>query len=131
MSIDPIADMLSTIKNAVAAGKEEVVMPYSGFKERLAKLLKAEGFISEVRKFKEQGSSRFFLAVKLACDDASRFKVHHIKRISRSRQRIYSASREISSPPLGIKVISTSKGLMTDREARKKHLGGEVIAEVW
>jgi small subunit ribosomal protein S8 len=130
MSIDPIANMLSAMKNAAAAGREEVVVPYSGLKEQLAKLLKKEGFALEVRKFKEKGSKRFSLAIKLARDDAGRLMIRHAKRISRPGQRIYSTSREIKAPPLGVKVISTSKGLLTHKEARKKRLGGEVVAEV-
>ena len=131
MSVDPVADMLSALKNAVKAGKEEVVVPYSNFKEQLAVLLKRQGFVSGVRKFKEKGSARFSLAVKLACDEEGNSKIRHLKQISRSGQRIYSPVAELRSPPLGIKIISTSQGLFTEKEAKKKRLGGEVIAEVW
>ncbi len=132
MSIsDPIADMLSAIKNAIRAGKEEVIVPYSNFKKRLVELLKREGFVAEVRKFKEKGSTHFSLAITLAYDEEGNPKISHLKRISKPGQRIYSSATKITSPPLGIKIISSSKGLLTDKEARKRRLGGEVIAVVW
>ena len=131
MSTDPVADMLSALKNAAKAGREESAVPYSNFKEQLAMLLKKEGFVSGVRKFKEKRSSRFSLAVKLAYDEEGNSKIRHLKQISRSGQRIYSPASELRSPPLGIKIISTSQGLFTEKEAKKRRLGGEVIAEVW
>lgn len=131
VSIDPVADMLSGIRNAVRAGKEEVVVPYSSLKEKLAALLRREGFVSEVRKFKEKRGSRLFLAIKLSYDEGGNPKVSHLKVISRPGQRIYSPAAELRSPPLGIKIISTSQGLLTEKEAKKRKLGGEVVAEVW
>lgn len=128
---DPTADMFSALKNAAKAGKEEVVVPYSNFKEQLATLLSREGFVLGVRKFKEKGSARFSLAIKLAHDEEGNPKITHLKRISRSGQRIYSPAAELRSPPLGVKIISTSQGLLTDKEAKRRHLGGEVVAEVW
>lgn len=128
---DPIADMLSAIKNAARAGHEEVVMPYSAFKEQLASLLRREGFLAEVKKFKEKGKARFFLAIKLAYGEEGESKINHLKRISRPGQRIYSPAAKLKSPPLGVRIISTSQGLLTDKEAKRRHLGGEVVAEVW
>lgn len=128
---DPIADMLSTVKNATKVGKGEVVVPYSNFKEQLAILLKREGFVAEVRKFKEKGRARFSLAIQLAYDKEGNPKIRHLKRISRSGQRIYSPASGLRPPPLGVKIVSTSQGLLTDGEARKRRLGGELIAEVW
>ena len=130
MSIDTIADMLSALKNAAAAGKTEVVVPYSRFKEQLAKLLESEGFAAEVRKFKEQGGSRFSLSIKLSCNSRGEPKIEQMRRISRPGQRIYLPYTKIKSPSKGVKIVSTSQGLLTDKQARKKHLGGEVIAEV-
>lgn len=128
---DPIADMLSALKNAAKAGRSEVVVSYSSFREQLAKLLKREGFIAEVRKIKEKGSTRFSLAIQLAYDEEGSSKIRYLKRVSKPGQRIYSSATDLRSPSLGIKVISTSKGLLTDNEARKRHLGGEVIAVIW
>jgi small subunit ribosomal protein S8 len=132
MSItDPIADMFSALRNAATAGREEVVVPHSKLKEQIANLLRREGFADEVRKFKEKGGPRLFLAIKLAIEKEGNAKMKHIKRISRSSQRAYSSASRLKSPPIGIKIISTSQGLLTEKEARKKRLGGELIAEVW
>lgn len=130
-SVDPIADMLSALKNAAKAGKEEVVVPYSKFKEQLAVLLKREGFVLEVKKFKEKESTCFSLTIKLDYDQKGDPRIRDLKRISRSGRRIYLPATKLRSAPIGIKIISTSKGLLTDEEARKRHLGGEVVAEVW
>lgn len=131
MVTDPVADMLSAMKNAAKAGKEEVVVPYSNFKEQLAKLLKRKDFISGARKFKEKGKTCFFLAIKLAYDEGGNSKISHLKRISKPGRRVYLPAGEIKPPPLGIKIISTSKGLLTDGEAKRRHLGGEIVAEIW
>jgi small subunit ribosomal protein S8 len=128
---DPIADMLSSVKNASQVGKEEVVVPYSRFKEQLASLLKREGFVSGVRKFKEKESSRYYIALKLTYDTEGRPKITHIRRISKPGQRVYASADVLKSPPVGIKVISTSQGLLTGRDARRKRLGGEEMAEIW
>jgi len=132
MSInDPVADIFSAIKNAAAAGHTEVVVPFSKFKAQLASLLKKEGFVTEVHKFKEKEGARFFLAIKPAYDEEGNSKISHLKRISRAGQRIYSPASKLKSPPLGIKIVSTSQGLFTEKEAKKKRLGGEVVGEVW
>jgi small subunit ribosomal protein S8 len=128
---DPIADMFSALRNAAMAGSEEVTVPYSRLKERIANLLKKEGFVDSVRKFKEKGSSRLSLAIKLTFNKEGNVKMTHIKRISRSSQRVYSSAPKLKSPPIGIKIISTSRGLLTEKEARKRQLGGEVMGEVW
>lgn len=131
MVIDPIADMFSALRNAAIAGRGEVVVPYSKLKGQLANLLKREGFVDEVRKFKEKGGARLFLAMKLAIEKEGSAKMKHIKRISRVSQRVYSSASKLKSPPIGIKIVSTPQGLLTEKEARKKRLGGELIAEVW
>lgn len=128
---DPVADMLSAIDNAAKVGKAEVVVPYSIHKEQLALLLKKEGFVAEVRKFKEKRSSCFSLAVKPAYGEKGKVKINRLRRISKPGQRIYSPASKLKSPSLGVKIISTSRGLFTEKEARKRRLGGEIIAEVW
>ncbi len=124
MRTDPIADMFVALVNARRAGREEVVVPFSSLKEKIAQLLKEEGYLSEVRKFKESGGSRFFLALK-------GLRLGQIRRLSKPGQRWYVSWRELQNPPQGVQIISTSKGIMTQREARKQKLGGEPLGEVW
>jgi len=131
MVTDPIADTLSALKNASLAGKEEVVVPFSSFKERLISLLKREGFVGKVRKFKEKKGARLFLAVELLYGKSGSPKLTHVKRISKPGQRIYVNADRLKSPPAGVRIVSTSCGLLTSREARKRRLGGELVAEVW
>jgi len=121
---DPIADMFTRIRNAARAGKDEVVVPHSSFKEELARLLKKEGFVSEVKKFKEKGGSRQFLSLTGP-------KIGHIRRLSKPGQRWYVPWDRIPYPPTGIRIVSTSQGVMTHTDARKKKLGGELVGEVW
>jgi len=128
---DPIADMLSALRNASQAGRKEVVVPFSGLKERLASLLKREGFVAGARKFKEKGGSCFFLSIELRYGEDGLPKLHCVKRVSKPSRRTYTDVKRLKSPPTGIRIISTSHGLMTSVEARKRRLGGEVIADVW
>lgn len=121
---DPIADMFTTLLNAAKVEKEEVVVPYSVLKEKIAQLLKEEKYLSGVRKFKESGGSKVFLALKDP-------HLEHARRLSKPGQRWYVSWNEIQYPPQGIKIISTSKGLMTHKEARHRKLGGEQLEEVW
>lgn len=121
---DPIADMFSSLLNARRAGKEEAVVPFSSLKERIAQLLKDNGYLEEVRKFKESGGSRFSLALK-------GLRLEHARRFSKPGQRWYVSWREIQNPPQGVRIISTSKGIMTHKEARQRKLGGEQVGEVW
>jgi len=124
MVTDPIADMFTSLRNAALVGKEEVVVPYSGFGSRVAKVLQEEGFLLEVRKFKGQKDSRFFLSLK-------GLKLKHLKRLSKPGQRWYVSWRKFENPPLGVKIVSTSKGVMTHLKARKRRLGGELLGEIW
>ncbi|MDP1710680.1 MAG: 30S ribosomal protein S8 [candidate division WWE3 bacterium] len=121
---DPIGDMLVSLKNGAAVGREEVVVPYSQVKENVADLLVREGFLSAVRKFRQQDQERFSLSLRQP-------KLEHFKRISKPGARRYAARRELLYPPQGIVIVSTSKGIMTHRQARKLNLGGELLAEVW
>ncbi len=121
---DPIADMFTSLLNAARVQKEEAVVPFSTLREKIAQLLKQEGYLAEVRKFKGEGSARFFLALK-------GLRIGHIRRLSKPGQRWYVSWREIQRPPQGILIVSTSKGVMTHREARRRKLGGEQLGEVW
>lgn len=120
---DPIADMATRIRNASHAHRSEVIVPFSSFKEEIAQLLKKEGYVGDVRKFKEKDSSRQMLALK-------DLKISAIKRLSKPGQRWYVPWQEVQNPPLGIKIISTSSGIMTNKDARRRKLGGELVLEV-
>uniref|UniRef100_A0A832DUQ4 Small ribosomal subunit protein uS8 n=1 Tax=candidate division WWE3 bacterium TaxID=2053526 RepID=A0A832DUQ4_UNCKA len=121
---DPISDMFASLKNGTRVGREEVVVPYSRAKEDLAKFLAREGFLSGVRKFRSQNQERFFLSLQQP-------KMEHLRRLSTPGARWYVPHNRLPNPDQGVIIVSTSKGLMTHREARKSKLGGELVGEVW
>ncbi len=129
MMTDPISDMLTRIRNAQTANKVTVRMPASGMKTAIAKVLKEEGYIEAYGADKE--STKPLLEVKLKYHQG-RPVISNLERISRPGLRIYSHADELPSilGGLGIAIISTSKGVMTDRAARKVGVGGEVICAV-
>ena len=130
MYTDPIADMLTRIRNATRARKTELVLPYSKFKANLAKLLQKEGFVSGVNEL----TGRFkMLQINLKYTPAGESVVAGIKRISKPGQRIYLPVEKIprTNSGYGVTVVSTPKGLLSDREARKMGVGGEVVCQVW
>lgn len=127
---DPIADMLTRIRNAVQARHEVVDIPASRVKVEVAKILKQEGFIVD---FSVSGDDKKTLTVTLKYGPNNEKVISGIKRISKPGLRVYA---EVDKLPrvlngLGIAIISTSTGLLTDKDARKKHVGGEVVAYVW
>jgi len=128
---DTIADMLVRIKNAIMAKHKEVRIPHSKMKERIAKILKEEGFISDYEVVGEIPKKEILIKFKVLPDGKN--AITDLKRISKPGRRIYASKDEIPwvMNGLGIAIISTSKGLMTDREARKNKIGGEVICYVW
>ncbi len=128
---DPIADMLTRIRNASAARHEWVEMPNSRMKQSIAEILKREGFIADFEVVK--GASYDTLRIKLAYGPNRESLINGIKRISKPGLRVYAKRAQLPRVlgGLGIAIISTSKGLLTDREAREKNVGGEVIAYVW
>lgn len=127
---DPIADMLTRIRNANQARHEEVKMPASRMKLEILNVLKNEGYISEYEKTED--GKQGVIKVTLKYVNKERV-IKGIKRISKPGLRVYAKSTELPQVlnGLGIAIISTSNGVMTDREARKNKLGGEVIAFVW
>jgi len=133
--LDTISDMLTRIRNAQMAGHKEVAIPFSKLKLAIAKILEERNFIDSVKKEEEGIMSKVLITLKY--EKVSNNKkvpvISGIKRISKEGQRIYVGKDEIRSIKngYGISVISTSKGVMTGDEARKKGLGGEVICEVW
>lgn len=131
MNTDPIADMLTRIRNANLVSHETVEIPSSNLKVELAKLLKDEGYITDYS-MKEEGKFKF-LVITLKYDEKHKPVITNLKRISKPGLRSYCKSKVLPQVfgGLGIAIISTSKGLMTDRKARKENLGGEVLCYVW
>ena len=130
MMTDPIADMLTRVRNALQARHESVEIPASKEKIEIAKIFKSEGFIND---YKVEGDVKKVLTVTLKYGANNEKIISGLKRISKPGLRVYA---KVDSIPrvlngLGIAIISTSHGLMTDREARAKHVGGEVLAYVW
>ena len=131
MFTDPIADMLTRIRNANIVSHPEVEMPSSKLKLELAKVLKEEGYITDYTE-KEVGKFKV-LSITLKYDERNKPVISNLKRISKTGLRVYSKAKDLPKVfgGLGIAIISTSKGLMTDRKARKENLGGEVLCYVW
>ncbi|HXF06969.1 MAG TPA: 30S ribosomal protein S8 [Candidatus Acidoferrales bacterium] len=127
---DPIADMLTRIRNAQKAGKAEVSMPMSRLKHAVAKILLDEGYVADVRVADEGGKG--ILTVTLKYFEGQPV-IEHLARVSRPGLRIYRGAHELPTVlgGLGIAVVSTSRGLMTDRAARAAGIGGEVICTVF
>jgi small subunit ribosomal protein S8 len=130
MNIDQVADMLTRIRNAQLARKTEVSMPSSKFKVALAKLMNKNNYIGDVVTFAD--GNKNYLKIQLKYDN-NRPVIKHLKRISKQGQRIYMNKGElpIVKNGYGTAIISTSQGLLTDKSARKKGLGGEIICEIW
>jgi len=130
--MDPIADMISSINNAQAVGKKQMtIYPYSNFKYSILELLKKEGLIENLDK-KGRLSLRK-IVVDLKYNTEGEPMITKIKKVSKQGQRIFSTHNELKPVKSGhgISVVSTSKGLMTNKEARKAKIGGEVICEIW
>jgi small subunit ribosomal protein S8 len=128
---DTISDMLTRIRNALMVKKQDVVLPYSKFKHNLAKLLVAEGWLKNTDVKEEDGFKALVLGLKYTDDGMP--AITGLKRISKPGQRIYTGNREIprSLGGAGMTVVSTSRGLMTDKAARTQHVGGEVVCQIW
>lgn len=131
MLTDPIADMFSRISNAVNRYKEKVDIPFSGVKEEILRIFQDEGFISSYKKIEDykQGILRVYLKY-----GPNREKVIlGIRRVSKPGLRIYRTCKTLPRVyrGLGVSIVSTSRGVMADTEARKQNLGGEVICSIW
>lgn len=131
MNTDPIADMLTRIRNANIAGHSSVEIPHSKYKEELASVLKTEGYISSY-KVKEVGNFKI-LIVELKYGTDRKPVITNLRRISKPGLRVYSKYKTLPRVlgGLGVAIVSTSQGLKTDRKARKEKLGGEVLCYVW
>ena len=131
MMTDPIGDMLTRIRNAGLVGHAETRCPSSSFKESIARVLSDEGFVGEIRT--EDGGSYSDLVIQLRYKDSGGPMIDGVQRVSRPSRRVYKKATELPRvrSGLGMTVISTSRGLMCDRDARAANLGGEVVCEVW
>jgi small subunit ribosomal protein S8 len=128
---DPIADMLTRLRNASVATKDEVAMPSSTLKERIASILEREGYIKSFRVEGDQAKKT--LVVDLKYGPARERTISGLRRVSKPGRRVYVAREDVPRVQggLGVAIISTSQGLLTDRQAKKRRVGGEVLAYVW
>ncbi len=131
MMTDPIADMLTRIRNAVRIERPEVEMPFSKVKSGLAEVLKREGYIWDWREVKSEPANQIHIDLKYGPNGER--VIQHIKRVSKPGRRVYSRATNLRPVlnGLGISIISTSRGVISDREARQRKLGGEVLCELW
>ncbi len=129
---DPIADMLTRIRNGLNAGHETVVIPASKMKVEIAKILKAEGYINNYKVEGETAKDKT-ITIELKYGPDGQKVITGLKRISKPGLKVYAKADAVPRVlnGLGVAIISTSKGLMADRDARKNKLGGEVVAYVW
>ena len=131
MNTDPIADMLTRIRNAHAVNMATVDVPMSNFKKSLADLLVREGYLKSVEVTEKDGHPTLRIGLKYGPRRAA--VIHAITRVSKPGRRAYASASHVPTVRggLGISVVSTSKGLMVDRDARRQNVGGEIICEVW
>jgi small subunit ribosomal protein S8 len=133
MMTDPIADMLTCIRNAVRIERPHVELPLSKVKRGVAEVLKREGYIWDWREEQEEGAPSKQLLIQLKYGPNGERVIRNIRRISKPGRRVYSQANRLKPVlnGLGISIISTSRGVISDREARQRNLGGEVLCEVW
>lgn len=133
MSLDIMSNMISSIKNAAMVNKPFVEVMYTKECEAVAKALKSAGFISEVKVFKESGKSFKRMRLELAYDTLGNSSFKDIQRVSKPGRRVYKKAADLHRfmNGYGIRVVSTSRGVVSDVEARKRKLGGEVICEIY
>ncbi len=128
---DPIADMLTRVKNAIMAEKKDVAIPLSIIKLAIAKILKDEGYISNYKVEKNQIPNQLFVELKYRSKKQN--VIEGLKRISKPGRRVYAEADSIPQvlDGLGVAVISTSQGIVTGKECKKRNIGGEVLLYVW
>ncbi len=133
MMTDPIADMLTRIRNAVRIERPVVEMPHSKVKRGVAEVLKREGYIWDWHEEEAKTNPGTQLCIDLKYGPNGERVIRHIKRVSKPGRRVYSRAADLRPilNGLGISIISTSRGVISDREARQKNLGGEVLCELW
>ena len=128
---DPIADMLTCIRNASRAGLPATEMSHSRLKAEIARILKKEGYVADVAENDDEGKKRLRVVLKYGYDEKP--IIQQIRRVSRPGLRRYVAAADVPRVRggLGTAVLSTSRGIMSDREARAAHVGGEVLCQIW
>ncbi len=128
---DPISDMLTRIRNGQAVAKKEIILPFSKIKYEIGKLLVREGFLESAEKISETKFNQIKLVLKY--DENDKPAVEHIKRVSKPGQRIYVSQGDIPKilNGLGLAVLSTSQGIITNKKARRMKIGGELLFEIW
>ncbi len=128
---DPITDMLTRIRNASMVKQKQVVMPHSKIKVSIAEILQAEGFIDAYAVMEDKPQSKLVLRLKYT--PQGRPVITGLERVSKPGRRYYSGAKDIPwvRSGLGINIVSTPKGLMTGRKARREKLGGEILCNVW
>jgi small subunit ribosomal protein S8 len=130
---DPIADMLTRIRNGIQSRHDRVEMPNSKLKVEVAKILKSEGFISNYKVVQEDGKPQASLRVYLKYSEDGEPVIHGIERVSRPGRRVYRGKEEIPKVlgGLGLAIVSTSRGVLSGAEAARTGVGGEVLCQVW
>jgi small subunit ribosomal protein S8 len=130
---DPIADLLTRVRNGAHARKEYIECPWSAIKERVAKVMVDEGFLRDINTVEIANTTKKDLRVWLRYDAAQRPAIRGIRRISRPSARIYVGAKEMPRlrGGMGINIVSTPVGVLVDREAMRRNVGGEIICAVW
>jgi len=130
---DPIADMLTRIRNASRARHQKVAVPWSRVKENILKVFVQEGYVKEYKKVKAAEGAGEELIVQLKFDRDNRPIILGLKRVSRPSLKVYVGAQQLTPirNGLGINILSTSKGILVDREAQRANVGGEVLCSVW
>ncbi|MBN2528871.1 MAG: 30S ribosomal protein S8 [Deltaproteobacteria bacterium] len=129
--LDPVADMMTRIRNAGLARHSSTRIPHSKMKERIGEILKEEGYIIDMEVSGE--IPRKEIVVHLKYNDKHKLAINNMRKVSKSGCRAYAGVKDIPliKQGLGVAIISTSKGLITDKEARRLNVGGEVLCEIW
>ena len=131
MYTDPIADYLTRLRNGIMAGHEAVVVPASKMKAAISAILKQEGYIHSFKEVDHEGRNYLIVNLKYVKDKQN--VIHGLRRVSKPGLRIYAGVKDIPeiNGGLGIAILSTPKGLLTGKDARKQNVGGEILAHVW
>ena len=131
MLTDPVADMLTRIRNAALARHDRVELPHSRLKENLAGVLKSEGYLDDVRVSEGEDPKTLTLVMRYGRDRAS--VIDGLRRVSTPGRRVYVRHDRIPRvrSGMGVSILSTSRGVMTDKEARRQRVGGELLCEIW
>ncbi|HVH45074.1 MAG TPA: 30S ribosomal protein S8 [Labilithrix sp.] len=131
MMTDPISDMLARIRNGALARHDRIEMPHSNLKKHIAEVLKSEGFVDDVRESDGEGKKTLTLVLRYGRGKDS--AIDGVRRVSAPGRRVYVRYDRIPRvrSGMGISILSTSRGVMTDRQAREQKVGGELLCEVW